>query len=245
MADTITAEILRYDPSIDDAPHFETYEVEWVDDPSGIMTALQVLHAIHFDQEQIAYDYCCNSNLCGRCSMMIDGKPSLACWTPLRPGTHRFEPLSGFPVIKDLLVDHEKAYARFIEANVAIQTVDPIVDLPDIDYDLYWNTLEKLNMCRECMCCYALCPQMQGATGNPKNYIGPGAMMGIAQRYFDTEDQSDRLAQAVFSGLFDCQQCGTCTMYCSADIDITGIIKQMRDDASDRGIEPKKEAEFM
>jgi succinate dehydrogenase/fumarate reductase iron-sulfur protein len=238
MADSITAKILRYDPSVDAAPEYKSYTVEWVESEGGLMTGLQVLHIINETEEQIGYDFCCRSSLCGRCGMLIDGKPCLACWTALEPGEHVFEPLSGFPVIKDLVVDKDRAYERFIGANIAIQTVNPMTMLKNIDYDLYWNTLEKLNMCRECMCCYVACPKLQNE-GKWDKFIGPGATMGIAQRYFDTEDESDRLQQAVFSGLFVCDACGECSKVCPARIPIADLIKQMQTDAEARGLKPE------
>ena len=74
-----------------------------------------------------------------------------------------------------------------------------------------------------------------------QDYLGPGAMMGIAQRYLDGEDQSDRLGQAVFSGLFKCQECGTCTRVCSSRIPIMEILQQMKVDARDKGLAPAEE----
>jgi len=243
MADKIIAKILKYDPTVDDSPEYKTYEMDWVDDGTGIMTALQVLHAINYDEEEIGYDYCCRSNLCGRCSIMIDGNPRLACWTPVSPGEHTFEPLKGFPVIKDLIVDRSRAYERFVNADVSIKTIDPIVNMKDIDYDLYWNTLERLNMCRECMCCYTVCPVLD--MNGWQNFAGPGALMAVAQRYLDTVDESDRLLQAVTMGLFECIDCGSCTEVCSSHISIAEIIGQMKNDAEARGIKPQGDVEFM
>lgn len=235
-----TAEIYRYDPSIDDEPHFSTHEVDIEEDESGIFTAMQVLHAVNYDEEAFGYDYDCCSGLCGRCSMTIDGKPGLACWTQIEPGKHTFEPLNGFPVIKDLVVDRSKARQRFVDANTSIQTVDPIVKLPDIEYDLYWETLERLNMCRECMQCYAVCPQMQMADGW-SSFVGPGAMAQIAQRYLDGEDQGDRLGQAVFSGLWSCILCGSCASVCPSGIPHVDLFTKMQEDAKQRGLVRKDE----
>lgn len=242
MADTITAKILRYDPSVDEAPHFETYEVEWIEDESGIMSALQVLASINENQEQIGYDWCCHSSLCGRCSMLIDGVPRLACMTALEPGEHTFEPLPGFPVLKDLVVDRQRAYDRMVGVDVSIKTKEPITTLKNIDHDLYWNTLERINMCRECMCCYAACPKLQ-KEGIWSEFAGPGALIAIAQRYLDGIDESDRLGQAVGEGLFRCDLCGECTMVCSAGIDIAGILGAMQEDAKSAGLAPEQTEE--
>lgn len=240
---SITAKIFRYDPSVDDEPTYSTHEVEWVEDGTGFMTALQVLNAIDYDQEAFAHDYNCCSGLCGRCSMMIDGKPTLACWTPLEPGEHTFEPLEGFPVVKDLVVDKSKARAKFVDVNTSIQTVDPIVKLKDIDYELYWETLERINMCRECMQCYSVCPNMR-LTDNWSSYVGPGAMAQIAQRHLDGEDESDRIAQAVFAGIWNCILCGQCDEVCPSGIKHADLFKMMRDEAEERGLVRKTEDRF-
>ena len=146
---TIIAKVFRYDPTVDEAPYYKTYEVELAEDGSGIYTGLQVLHAINYEYEAIAYDHDCSSGFCGRCAICIDGKPGLARWTPLEPGEHTFEPLPGFPIYKDLLVDKTKARKQFVNIDSSIKTVDPIVNLKDIDFELYKETLDRLNMCRE------------------------------------------------------------------------------------------------
>lgn len=237
MADTIVASIYRFDPSVDEAGTFVDYEIPYEDTKGdGFMTGLQVLHAVN-EREPIGYDYCCRSGLCGRCSMMIDGKAGLACWTPLTPGTHTFEPLTGFPVIRDLVVDRERAYQKILKVAPQTLTVDPIVEVKNIDRTLYWDTLERINMCRECYSCYATCSALQ-INNKWSSFAGPAAMMVIAQHYLDTKDQSDRITQAVFEGVFDCISCGFCTTVCPSHIKITDLIKDMQNAAAERGLKP-------
>lgn len=237
MAQSITAKVFRYNPAVDGAPRYETYEVPWEDDATGKMTGMQVLHYIYENIEPFAYDYACTSGLCGRCSMMIDGKAGLACWTCLEPGEHTFEPLKGFPVIRDLKVDTSAVYERYVQTDVANKTVEPIAEVKDIEYDLYWNTLERMNLCRECMCCYASCDSLQ-LGGAWDSFAGPGAMVQIGMRHLDPHDEADRISQAAFSGVFDCVQCGSCNNVCPAAIDIMGVIKQMQDEAEKAGLKP-------
>lgn len=236
MADMVVAKVLRYDPSVDEAPAYVTYEIPWEEDESGFMTGLQVLHAVN-EQESIGYDFCCRSGLCGRCSMVIDGESCLACWKRLEPGEYTFEPLPGFPVIKDLVVDRSRADNKMLNVVPQTQTVDPIVNLKNIDKDLWWDTLERINMCRECMCCYSVCTALQ-TDGKWDTFAGPAAMAVIAQHYLDTKDQSDRIAQAVFEGAFECVQCGNCTAVCPSGIKIRELIDEMRDIAESRGLKP-------
>ena len=236
MADSVTAKVLRFDPSLDAAPAYRSYDVPWQEDESGFMTGLQVLNVVN-EQENLGYDFCCRSGLCGRCSMVIDGESRLACWTRIEPGEHTFEPLPGFPEVRDLVVDRRRAYDRILKVTPQTQTVDPIVKLKNIDKDLWWNTLERINMCRECMCCYSVCTALQ-TNGDWDSFAGPAAMMVIAQHYLDTRDQSDRIAQSVFEGVFDCVQCGNCTKVCPSRITITEIIGDMQKAAEARGLRP-------
>ena len=240
MTESVTAKVFRFDPSVDAEPYYETYEVPWQDetDPTNKMTGMQVLQYIYDEIEPIGYDCGCIYGMCGRCSMTIDGTPGLACWTTFDPGsTHTFEPLQGMPVVKDLVVDRSALLDRFVQPDSSNKSVNPVKDIKDIDYDLYWDTLERMNCCRECLSCYSNCQALQ--LGNAwETYIGPGAMMQIAQRYYDPHDESNRVEQAAFSGVFDCVQCGNCTLVCPAGIPIHETIKMLQDEAEKAGLKP-------
>ena len=234
MADQkISAKIYRFDPSVDEAPTYKTYDVPWEQD----MTGLMVLHYINENVESIGYDYCCRSSLCGRCSCMIDGKPGLACWRIMTAGEHTFEPLPGFPVIRDLVVDHSRVMKKMVETHIAVQSVEPITKLGNIPYDQYWNVLEPLNMCRECMCCYTVCPPLQ-EENKWESFIGPAAMAQIGLRFMDPEEKGDRATQAAFSGVFDCILCGKCSMVCPAAIDHVKVIGMLQQAAEAKGLKP-------
>jgi succinate dehydrogenase/fumarate reductase iron-sulfur protein len=234
MADEkVVAKIFRYDPSIDAEPTYKTYEVPWEE----YITGLQVLHYIHENIEPIGFDYCCRSSLCGRCSCMIDGKPFLACEKALTAGEHTFEPLKGFPVIKDLVVDHSHIMEKVVATGLAPQVLETPTKLENIPYDLYWNTLEPLNMCRECMCCYTVCPPLQ-EDNKWESFIGPSAMAQIAMRFLDPKEKGDRVSQAAFSGVFECTLCGKCSAVCPAEIPHKKLFEMLQQEAEKRGLKP-------
>lgn len=242
MSDSITAKVFRYDPSVDGAPYYSTYEVPWDDDGSGTMTGLQVLNYIYENEEPIVVDYNCRGGLCGRCGMVIDGKPCLACHTSLDAGEHTFEPLGDLPVIRDLMVDRAPFMQKFVASEVAKKTVEPIAGAGNLDFDLYWNTFERLNSCRECMCCYEACPAL--TERNDWDFVGPGAMMQIAYRALDPYDEGDRVKQAVFSGLWRCDLCGKCMLVCPAQIDHVGLLTQLQTMAEQQGLKPTDPSAF-
>jgi len=234
MADQIiTAKILRFDPSVDAAPEYKEYQVPWKE----YITGLEVLYYITENMEELTFDSSCKGSMCGRCSMMINGEPALACWTTLQPGEVTFEPLKGFPVIKDLVVDHAFLTTKLTESHLAVETNEEITRIPNIDYKLWKETLLKLNLCKECGCCYAACPVLLEEHKYHK-FAGPAALMQVAMRYYDPKDKRDRLMQAVTTGLFDCTLCGECVKVCPATIPHTVVIKELQTAAEEKGYKP-------
>lgn len=240
MPDSYKITITRFDSSVDSEPYDVTYEVP--DDPDfAPMTALKALHWIDRYEEPIAYDFNCRSGTCGRCAIMIDGLPKLACYFVLT-GDHHLAPLTGFPVIRDLVVNKREAYLRFVQSDHTIKTLAPHEVLKPIDGE-YWRTVVfPLSACRECMCCYASC-QALNEFDRWGTFAGPGVMQQIYLRHIDGEDKYDRLDQAVFSGVFECVQCGNCTKVCPSLIMCTENIKQMMDEAEAAGIKPATDEE--
>jgi succinate dehydrogenase/fumarate reductase-like Fe-S protein len=66
-------------------------------------------------------------------------------------------------------------------------------------------------------------------------------MQQIYLRHIDGQDQSNRLEQAVYSGVFECMQCGNCTTVCPALIPAAENIKSMMDEAEAAGLKPSTE----
>ena len=86
--------ILRFNPETDREPHWETYSVPHV----KTMTVMEALENLWDQGEYIAFRSNCKEFTCGSCSMIINGKPRLACDTLLEDGM-RLEPLTRYPVI--------------------------------------------------------------------------------------------------------------------------------------------------
>ena len=105
MAETITLELARYRPEEEAEPTFQEYEVpyhkDWV-----------LLDGLNYIKDQIdgtlSYRWSCRMGICGSCGMTVNGEPKLTCETFLNDyanqGTVRLEPLTNFPVIRDLVV---------------------------------------------------------------------------------------------------------------------------------------------
>lgn len=224
--------IMKYDPSIDTAPHKEVYEVPYKEN----MTALEAMVYINENCEDLAFDYYCRGRVCGRCAVMYDGEPTLACVTLVSDGSHEFEPLNGYPVVRDLVVDRHGLQGKLSGLRKRIKATEVTKEeaLAPMDPALY-NRAESLEWCARCGVCNASCPVLAKADG-PEKYIGPAGMIAIASRYYDPLDDGDRPLQAVQEGLYSCIMCGKCDEVCSAlEIDHVGIWAELRAAAQERG----------
>ena len=245
MADTIKAEVFRYNPSVDDAPYYKTYEVPRL---HPMMSVLQVLRYIHDNVEPISFEYTCRSISCGTCGMMVNGTPGLACGTPC-PDEAKIEPLTGFRVVKDLIVDRTEVRDRLHGTQPWFSPLTPMTEPQSMEFKSFVDT-SNLQLCKDCLSCMTVCPQLK-ALGSSK-YAGPYIMVQLAMRYFDTrEDNADvRLRTAVREGLFNCIECGLCHEVCprgkvmetegypEADLHHVEFYQRMKADAEAKGYKP-------
>lgn len=196
---------------------------------------------IHETKEPIAFDYSCRGRVCGRCAMMVNGEPGTACTTVLKDEDVLIEPLAGFRVVKDLVVDKTEFHDRISNVEIRRRATD-ITDADmrtPVDYETFLK-LDPLEWCARCGSCQSVCSAVN-LPGNANNYIGPAGMLGIALRHFDPYDTGDRVSEAVQEGLWNCIMCGKCDEVCPAlEIDHLGTWTILRDEATKRGLTEKK-----
>ena len=224
--------VMRFDPSIDTVPAFKDYEVP----TKEYMTLLEALIYINENHEPLAFDYSCGGRTCGRCAMMLDGVPVAACIKVLSDTNHTVEPLKGYPVVRDLVVDKTRFYDRvsaFAARELAHTLTWEEVSEP-VDLKVYEN-LSALERCARCGCCNVVCRGINEKT--PDEYVGPAPMVALAMRFYDPYDDGDRVLQAVSAGLWNCIECGNCTSVCPAgEIDHLSYWADLRAAAKKRGL---------
>ena len=226
--------VCKFDPSKDAAPYYISGEVPYKDK----MTALEALVYFHENIAAVNFDYSCACRLCGRCAMMLDGTPCMVCVTPIEDKDHTFEPLAGFNVVRDLIVDKnqydEKLSKIFDRVRVEPFTAETMV--PKNYDDSTTHRLYTLEFCARCGVCDAACPAKQSF---PDEFIGPSGMLAIGYRHLDQLDQGDRVMEAVSNGLYRCIMCGMCDQVCAQqDIEHMEMWKILRAAAEERGIVP-------
>ena len=65
--------------------------------------------------EPVVWESVCLEEVCGSCSMLINGKPRQACSSLIDQLEQpiRLAPLSSFPIVRDLMVDREVLTVRY------------------------------------------------------------------------------------------------------------------------------------
>jgi fumarate reductase iron-sulfur subunit len=229
MPDTVELLVRLYRPEEAERPFWQSYEVP-------VQKQWMVLDALNYVKDELdgrlSYRWACRMGVCGSCGMMVNGEPTLTCaahLAELLPGPIRIEPLRGFPVVRDLVVelsdflDKLRQVLPWIERRQA----KPLAEGEYLQTPQELAAYKKYSMCINCMLCYAACPIYE----LEPHFIGPAAI-ALAQRYnLDSRDQGaaerlDRLSQD--DGLWACTFVGECSAVCPKDVDPAGAIQRYK-----------------
>src|SRR6266478_4713506 len=94
-------------------PHWDEFEIPWKPGMNVISAMMDIAaNPVTKDGKQttpIAYDSNCLEEICGSCAMLINGKARMACSALVDHLDQpiRIEPMSKFPLVRDLTVDRQ------------------------------------------------------------------------------------------------------------------------------------------
>lgn len=240
MSHTITVKVhRRQDPH--GASHWETFSVEH-EPGMNVTTVLQRIAAnpTTTDNEKttpVAYDACCLEEVCGACTMVINGRVRQACSALVdnllaeSPTGIELRPMTKFPVVRDLVVNRSKMFndLKRVKAWVAVDGYHDLGPGPRI-LPKHQEEAYPLSRCMTCGCCVEACPQFNDKSG----FIGPAVISqavmfnehptGVGQR----DERLEVLSGA--GGVVDCGNSQNCVKVCPKDIPLTdSIAKAGRD----------------
>lgn len=183
----------------------------------------------------VVWDCNCLEEVCGACSMVINGRARQACTALVEHLAEpiRLEPLSKFPVVRDLQVDR----SRMFEHLLRIRGWVPI----DGTYDLGPGPrlAEKqrrfgyrLSRCMTCGVCLEACPQVNART----NFIGPAPLAQAL--YFNLSPigrmNAEERLEAVMGdgGITECGNAQNCVKVCPHEVPLTSAIARLNRDTT-------------
>lgn len=230
----ITLKVSRFDP---DAKRI------WVQDYSlkagGILRFVDLFRKINDEMDPtLAWSSSCEHAQCGSCGMRINGRPLLTCELLVETAMEIFHtstfsvaPLTVAPVVRDLVVDLERAYQRIHIAKPYIITPAPPPPEGD-EYRISPRVLERYveaTRCINCFCCATACVTQ-------KNHLGPNAMLANVVRMMDPrETANEQRAKLLYSeqGLPRCRTARACSFVCPKEIDVAHFIALAKQGAFD------------
>ena len=229
MPPSVTLAVTRYRPEQESEPTLQTYEVpfrkDWV-----------VLDALNYIKDNLdgslSFRWSCRMGVCGSCGMMVNGSPKLTCAAFLSdhlPGPIRVEPLSYFPIIRDLVADMTDFMHKLkkVKPWIVREQEKPLAEGEYLQTPDQLEVYKQFSMCINCMLCYAACP----IYGLEQSFIGPAAI-ALAQRYnLDSRDEAARERLEILSehdGMWQCTFVGECSKVCPKSVDPAGAIQQLK-----------------
>lgn len=196
----------------------------------GPAMVLDVLLALQRTDASIGFRYSCRVAMCGTCAIRVDGRPALACRTPVTAARDGLllEPLAGLPVVRDLIVDTTPFWNAWrsvepwftpradAEEPRVLAAGDPSREAVEAGLD-----------CISCGACWTACD----LAGADHGFVGPAALNRAMTLVADARDGARgrrlRLA-AQEGGVTRCHYIHGCSGACPKGIDPAASIRRLR-----------------
>ncbi|HEY4565641.1 succinate dehydrogenase iron-sulfur subunit [Planococcaceae bacterium Storch 2/2-2] len=230
---TIEIEVLRQDTA-NSEPYTERFAIPYRPNMNVISVLMEIRrNPVTKDGKKttpINWDMNCLEEVCGACSMVINGKPRQSC-TALIDNLEqpiRLEPMSTFPVVRDLIVDREQMFdsLKQVKAWVPIDGTYDLGEGPRMpERKRQWAY--ELSKCMTCGVCLEACPNVNDKT----DFMGPAILSQV--RLFNTHptgamNKDERLNEIMKDGgLGECGNSQNCVEACPKGIPLTTSIASL------------------
>ena len=221
-----TFKIQRFNPDKDKRAHYEQYKV----DLEQTDRVLDGLNEIKWRQDgTLTYRRSCAHGVCGSDAMRINGRNRLACKLLIKdlPKHITIEPMLGFTVIKDMVVDLEPFFEKYRSIVPYLVNDDPPGETERLQSPEDRARYDDGTKCILCAACTTSCPPFWAN----KEFVGPAAIVNAHRFIFDSRDQGADERLAVLNtrnGVWRCRTVFNCTDACPRDIEITKTIEDVK-----------------
>lgn len=239
MSDKKVRFIITRQDGPDNKPYEEEFSIPYRPNMNVISALMEIqrnpVNAKGEKTAPVVWESNCLEEVCGACSMVINGKPRQSC-TALVDRLEqpiRLQPMSTFPVTRDLSVNRD----RMFDALKKVKAWIPI----DGTYDLgpgprmpeskrQWAY--ELSKCMTCGVCLEACPNVNSSSP----FIGPAPLSQV--RLFNAHptgemNKEERLETIMGEGgITDCGNSQNCVQSCPKGIPLTTSIAALNRDTT-------------
>ncbi|WAA11615.1 succinate dehydrogenase iron-sulfur subunit [Fervidibacillus halotolerans] len=230
QAKTVTLIITRQDGP-DSEPYKETFKIPYRPNMNVISALMEIQrNPVTADGKKttpVVWEMNCLEEVCGACSMVINGKPRQACTAIIDKLDHpiTLEPMRTFPIVRDLIVDRSRMFdsLKKVKAWIPIDGTHNLGPGPRMpESKRQWAY--ELSKCMTCGVCLEACPNVNSKS----NFIGPAPLSQV--RLFNTHPtgamhKSERLNAIMGEGgITNCGNSQNCVQACPKGIPLTTSI---------------------
>lgn len=178
----------------------------------------------------VVWEAACLEEVCGSCTMIINGRVRQACSAlvdRLAPNGEpiTIEPMSKFPLVRDLVVDRSRMFEHLKQVRAWIE-LDGTHELGPGPRESQEAQQKRypLSRCMTCGCCVEACPQFNDSS----KFIGPAAINQV--RLFNLHPSGAMHASARLEavmgegGVQDCGKAQNCVEVCPKEIPLVESI---------------------
>jgi len=222
----VSYKIQRFDPEKDKKPYWKQYEVD-IEPTDRILDGLNVIK--WYQDSTLTYRRSCAHGICGSDAMEINGVNRLACKVLVQNvgNSITIKPISGLPVIKDLIVDMEPFFEKFRAVLPYLINDDPLPTRERLQSAEEREKFDDTTKCILCASCTTSCPSFWWNS----RYLGPSAFVQAHRFIFDSRDQGAEERLSVLNdrdGLWRCRTIFNCVDACPREIKITKAIEELK-----------------
>lgn len=228
--------------------HWEEFELDLVPGMNVISALMEIQkNPVNKKGEKttpVVWEQGCLEEVCGSCSMLVNGVPRQACTAILEHYIAEsgpvitLAPFTKFPLIRDLYVDRTIMFEALkkVKAWIPVDgTWDTEKNLPKISPEVQ-EALYVLSTCMTCGCCSESCPQVN----ENSEFMGPSPISQV--RLFNAHPtgaltKSERLrAMLSEEGVAGCGNAQNCVRVCPKKIPLTESIALIGREATKQAI---------
>ncbi len=222
----VTLRIKRFNPEKDKESWWGEYQIEA--EPTDRL--LDALNQVKWRLDgTLTYRRSCAHGICGSDAMQINGSNRLACKVLLKGLGQKItiEPLRGFQVIKDLLVDMDTFLGKYRSVQPYLISRTPEPEKERLQSPEERERFDDTTKCILCGACTSSCPSFWGNS----EYVGPAAIVNAHRFLFDSRDQGTEERLQILNnleGVWRCRTIFNCVEACPRGINVTRAIGEVK-----------------
>lgn len=234
---------IKRQDSPDVKSYWETFALEYKETDTLLTLLIRLGNDPGGGHSPVYHEYNCKEEMCGTCTVRVNGKPCLSCSTLVRNLPHSserkpiiVEPLEKFPVVRDLAVDRSRIFRVLKKVKNWVETDKSFEEMVEYGQEIQ-QEMYSYSICINCGSCYDACPRTGKSEGD---YIGPSAIahvIAMNDHPMGKADMKKRLASIMGNdGVSKCGKAFVCEKNCPKRVPLIRSITRVNREILKNGL---------